>query len=464
MLEKTLNYFKEISQIPRCSKNEENIRNFLINWSKSKWFSYKTDKIWNLAIYVDWSWKSKNSEKILLQAHMDMVCVKTKDSNHDFKKDPIQVIEKAWLLKAKETSLWADNGIWIAMAMALSESENHPYLELLFTVDEEKWMSWALNLDPSLISAKKLINLDTEDEWEICISSAWWSRLSLNQKLQTKTADKNIYKISVTWFSWGHSGVDINSKKWNAIEFIFLLLDNLKLNYDIVSISWWDAENAIPRNAEIILSTIYKDKQLELIIKSFSEFYKSEFEEEKLDFKLENLEWEYESIENTKDLKNAILAYTSWVYTYSEDIEGLPKTSLNLWLISLEKWKLNIEYLLRSSSDKELNHLKDSLLEAFKDRGFALEEKDPYPGWSQAKDSKFVLEFKDIYEKVIKKDVKILWYHAGLECWAIVSKLWDWAEALSIWPSIVNPHTTNEYCDISSVEKILNLMSLYLER
>ncbi len=462
MLKKILENFGKISSIPRCSFHEYKILNFFKTWAEEKWFNYKTDKAWNIVIYVPWT-KWRESEKpIILQGHMDMVCVKDKNSNHDFEIDWVKIIKNWNIITADKTTLWADNGIWLAIAMYLSEIENHPPLEFLITSSEEVGLIGALNLDSSLLKWKKLINIDTEDLWEICVSSAGWVRIDISKKFNTKKSNyKQAYKIVLWWMKWGHSGVEIDKNRWNAIYsfFEFLNQNDLDLAYFQAGV----ADNAIPKELEaIVYSDFNLKEELELLVKDIKENYDAP----EIFYKIEKIGYDGEVIENLQKLINAVLNTKVWIIKMSDKIENLVRASNNLWILNIKDWEIKIIYMPRSSSKEDLEEIKNKIKTNFS--WFDINISSEYPGWEENPDSDFIQDMKKIYDEVLHNNKldksEIVAYHAWLECWALVEKLWDNVQAISIWPTIKWAHTTEESCDLNSVEIIWNVLKNYLSK
>ena len=466
MLQKILNNFKEISKVPRCSFNQEKILEFFKNWAKSLNFEYKVDNAKNIVIYVPATKWRENDETIILQNHMDMVCVKDNDSNHCFEKDSIEIIEKDWWISANKTTLWADNWMWLAIAMYLSEIKNHPKLEILVTSWEEVGLIWALALDASMLSGKKLINIDTEDLWEICVSSAWWLRIDIEKELNfSELKNKNIFKLFIWWMKWWHSGIEINKNRWNAIFSFLEFLNDYKDNFEIIEIKWWVADNAIPKELEVIIS-LENEENFKQQLDLFLEKIKNNFDAPEVFYNLKphltspqrrGIEWKI-----FKKLIKPVLETKIWVLEMSKNIENLVKTSINLWEFSIKDWKIKICYMPRSSDKNDLEKIKNNISENFTD--FKIIFWDEYPWWEENPNSDFVKEISEIYKKNNNWKAEILAYHAGLECGALVEKLWWNIQAISIWPTIKNAHTTKEMCELKSVEIIAKILIEYLWR
>ncbi len=483
MLKNTLKYFYEISKIPRCSKKEEKIREYLVSWAWKNNLEYKIDKMWNLLVLVEASETREKEEGICLQGHIDMVCVKSKNSWHDFSKDEIKVSEKDWFLVAENTTLWADNGVWIAISMAAIHLQNHPKLELLFTVDEEKWMSWALGLEENFINSKRLINLDTEDEGEITIASAWWVRMEIKKNIWEKNISlKNIFKINILGLKWWHSWIEIHKVKIDAITLFFELLENLKEDFELVKINSWVAENAISNSLEAVFWINLEEEKLKNFLEKFEKESREKFLEENLKIvlkkslspesslpdrekgaaKIEKSIW----IKNSKKLMISILSDKTGVYKMSGQIKDFVISSQNLWILELENWNIQMQFLLRSSLLEDLEKLienkKENFWELFWEENIL--EKDKYLGWQENSNSELLKLTKNSYEKIYGKKVKILWVHAGLECWTIVSKMKKESEAVSIWPNLFWAHTTEERCEIKSIELICEIVKDILKK
>ncbi len=449
-----MEYFMELATIPRPSKKEEKVRERLILRSQNIWYEYKIDKIGNIVIYVPSTSWNENAETIILQAHMDMVCVKDLDSEHNFDEDSIKVLNDWIWITADKTTLWADNWIWLAMCLAATHLENHPKLELLFTVDEEQGMSWALQLDESMLSWKKFINLDTEDEWEVCISSAWGWRINVTYQTTNESMnqpDYQAYKITLDWMQWGHSWVDIDKKRWSAIIAMIHLLSSFSWWIELVWIDWWVADNAIPSNctANILLTNLEEFNAYSSI---FLVSLKEEFDCPDVFLEIDTINAN-NVIVNGISLLQSFLGLEQWVISMSESIKWLVQTSLNLWVIETTNTWLDLTYAPRSSVMTELDGAINKVTLLHKNNWASVKVRSRYPGRQENPKNPLVLDLVKHYWEVLGYKPSIVAYHAWLECWAIVEKLWDWAQAVSFWPTIKDPHSTSERCLLSSVEK-----------
>ncbi len=461
--DKIYEIFKQISSIPRCSQKEQKVLQYLKKWSENNWFDYNVDNIWNIIINVpsnNWS-----KDWYVLQAHQDMVCIKTKQSKHNFDKDPINILIKDdWLISDWWTTLWADNWIWIAIALYVAKYCKHPNLQLLFTVAEEVWLVWADNLDSSFIKYKRIINLDSEDFWEICIGSAGWLEveISWNYLKSKEIFENNVYQIFVSWLKWWHSWVDIDKNRWNilfeSVNFLNSYLDKFKL----VNFKWWIASNAIPNEVEFVIYT--KDiEHLSKKLDKFKNYLQNTFDTNKVLINIKKLtDKKFNVMADTfvNKLFNVILNIKNWVYKYSDYIPGLVKTSNNLWILNLINWDVQIVYMARSSDLLELDSIEKNIISKFSWIWLLAKTNNKFWGREENPNSDLVNNFLEIYKNYA--DVKLKSYHAWLECWVLVEKIWSWTQAISIWPTILNAHTVNEKCDIMSVEKITQILIDFL--
>lgn len=462
-MSQTLKYFQEITHYPRPSKKEEKIREFLIDFFSNKWFEKKVDKTGNLIVYVP-AKNSDSKETVILQSHMDMVCVKTADSNHDFSKDPIQTYEKDWYMYAINTTLWADNGIWIAYCMAVIDFPSYPAMELVFTIDEEAGMSGILWLDFSLLSWTKIINLDSEDEDEICISSAGWSVFTTSKSLNFIKWNFPQYSLELFWMKWWHSGVEIHKNRWNAIKVLTSFISKYKNDLELSSINSWVASNVIPSKLNCIL-WISDAEDFKKEFSAHIETCKNTFDCPEIDFKIiknnENLQILEKWIEILKDLDKI----QDWVYSMSQKIEWLVQTSMNFWIIKTVWNTLENTYMARSSDNMELEELKENTCNYLGNIWFEISASRATPGWQDDPNSLLVQIAKEEAEKILWKAPHIRAIHAWLECGALVSWLNNpKVNAISIGPNIQFVHSTEERVEIESVKKIEKILEWILAR
>lgn len=458
----TIGYFKQITTYPRPSKDEDKIRDFLIKFFSSNWYKYIVDNVGNLVVYIP-AKNSNSKETIILQSHLDMVCVKNPDSKHDFFVDPIEFYEKDGFICAKNTTLGADNGIWVALSMSAIHFDKHPSLELVFTIDEEAWMSWIMWLDYELLKWTKIINLDSEEEDMICISSAWWIGIISKKKLDFIEWKFSKYDVEIFGMKWWHSWVEIDKNRWNAIKIFFDFLTNYEDDIEIYKLNSWIAPNVIPNkiSATLWISDIgfFEDS-----LKRYLNKLKNIFDCPELSFNITENNEKLLCVNKWIEIIRILQEIKDWIYTMSQKIDWLVQTSINLWISKIENWYIENTYLLRSSDNTELQELKNNVEQILTNKGFNLEFDRWYPGWQDDPNSHLLSVAKNEFEKVIWKKPQIVAIHAWLECWVLVSGLNNKkVNAISIWPNIYNVHSTEEKVEIESVERIEKILAWILE-
>lgn len=462
-MSQTLEYFKEITKYPRPSKKEEKIRKFLIEFFSSKWYEYTVDATGNLIVYVP-AKNTTSEETIILQAHMDMVCVKTPESTHDFLRDAIDYYEKDGYLYAKDTTLWADNGIGIALAMSAIDFEKHPKMELVFTIDEEDGMTGVEGLDFSLLSWTKILNLDSEDEDEICISSAGGIGVLGSKKIEYIQGKLSKYTVEISGMKGGHSGVEIDKKRGNAIVSLLQFLSQYNENIELYDIFSGVASNVIPSKVKAVL-WMENIKNFESELQNFLQTIKAEFDCPDISYLITQNNEEKLAIKNGVEIFKTLSKIQDGVYSMSEKIPGLVQTSMNLWILKIEEGILKNTYLARSSKNEELKNLFENTKDYLEKNGFEVGFDRGYPGWQDAPDSELLQIAKNEFEKVLGKTPKVTAIHAWLECGALVSGLKkSWVNAISIGPNCDFVHSIKERVEISSVEKLERILKGILEQ
>ena len=389
-----------------------------------------------------------------------MVCEKTKDSKHDFTKDPIKLVYEGDWLKADNTTLGADNGIAIAMGLvaALDKSIPHPPLELLFTVDEETGLVGANELKSGFIKGKILLNLDSEDEGVFTVGCAGGKHTFVTLPLEYSNVPGNYlaFKLVAGGMKGGHSGVDIKEERANAIKILTRALAQLKGKIRLVNVTGGTAHNAIPRDAEAVLFVPENsEKSLKKIIKDFEKSVKAEFvnTEPNLMLKIEKFtpaDNRAMTSEITDKVINLLYALPHGVTAMSTDIEGLVETSNNLANVKIEKGNFKILASQRSSVMSRLTDICNQIESAAFLAGADAETSKGYPAWEPNMDSPLLDKCKKLYKKMYKKDPVIEVIHAGLECGIIGSK-YPGMDMISFGPTIKNPHSPDECINIETI-------------
>ena len=452
-------YFEEISQIPRGSGNEKEISNYLKKFGEDLGLETIQDEYLNIIIRKPATKGYENAPCVMIQGHMDMVCEKNKDTDHDFTKDPLKLRLEDGMIYATGTTLGADNGIAVAMGMAIlsDNSIEHPEIEFLVTVDEEAGMSGAMNLDGSQLKAKYILNLDSEEEGYILVSCAGGAtaKSTLPIEYTNISGDKVGLAIDIKGLLGGHSGMDIIKQRGNSNKLLGRLLNLLSIDYDLAKVSGGSKNNAIPRESECIIA-VNKNSvdEVKKQISDIEKIFKNELKTSDPGLVIEVSEADVEKVFTPEFKDKVIKMYNlmpNGVQTMSMDIEGLVESSTNLGVVVNSDNDILFESAVRSSvstlKDDILNRM-DLLTQSLKG-SFKVESS--YPAWEYAKGSKLEEICIEAYEKLTGKKPTIMALHAGLECGLLLSKM-NGAEAISFGPDMFDVHTPNEHLDVKSTE------------
>ena len=464
-LQLVFKYFSQISKIPRGSGNEKAISDYLVSEAKRLGLEVIQDKALNVIIKKPGTKGYENSPGVILQGHMDMVCEKNKDTVHDFTKDEIKLRVEGDYLYATGTTLGADNGIAVAMGLALLACDDtpHPPLEVLYTVNEEVSMIGAMKLDGSIFKGRYIINVDSEEEGKITVSCAGGvtAIITIDKEYKEVSSSKTAYNIGIKGLQGGHSGMEIDKKRGNSNVLMGRVLNHICKNgisYDLVSIHGGLKNNAIPRESECVILIDDNNKEaLQKEIGNILDIFKNELKTSDPGVILEcNKGEETYDKALSDDVKNKIIGVLNLmprgIQTMSPDIEGLVESSTNLGVVVTNDNDIKFEFATRSSvkSLKEDLNYRMELLSKF--MGVKLDLEDDYPEWEYAKNSKLEKICEDTYEEITGKKPEIVALHAGLECGLLLDAI-KGAEAVSIGPDLFDVHTPNEHLSISSTEK-----------
>ena len=460
--ERVFYHFEEISKIPRESYNEKAISDYLVEFGKKLNLETYQDKYYNVILRRKASEGYEDAPGIIIQGHMDMVCEKENDSNHDFKKDPIDLVVDGNRLKANKTTLGGDNGIAIAMGMAILEDESIKCgtIELLATTSEEIDLNGALSLEPNILKGKMLINIDSEDEGVITVGSAGGVEIDILLPIERETlSDVNLYTLSLEKLQGGHSGVEINQKRGNSNKILVEVLQNLKAltDYSLVEVFGGSKDNAIPRSGKVVLAS---SKDIKDIISKVADEVKAKyisFEPEMI-FALETTTSKEISVLSNKSLDSYIktieelpTGVNTWMKEYPEIVES----SDNLAIVKTLDENINIIISLRSSDPEVLKELREKISNILKENNALFEFSAGYPEWKFRAESKLRDKALEVYKKLYNKDMKVEVIHAGLECGAISQNYPD-IDFISVGPNLRDVHTPSEYLEIDSTERVYN--------
>lgn len=441
-------YFKKLMGIPRPSGFEKEVSDYLVETGKKLGLETYQDEYLNVILKRCASKGYEDAPKVVLQGHMDMVGSKLSGSNHDFTKDPIIPVVKNGFLMAKDTTLGADNGIAIAMALAIMEDENYigPQIELLVTTEEETSMKGALKLSDKVLEGDYLINIDSEEEGILTVGSAGGLTVFIEEDIEND-GDKEGFEIKVHGLKGGHSGMQIHEDRGNAVKILGSFLAELK----DISIGEFDCgtlDNVIPSEGfvKVYGSDIEElEKAKEKTISKYSKLLGE------LQIKIVKTTGQSYSEEQSQRLIKAINELPTGVNSFMND--GTVESSNNLAFIKEEDGKLKSEISLRSSENHVLENLKRKITKVLDDSGFDYEIGARYPSWEYKEDSHLRTLAQDVYKKMEGKDFKTIVIHAGLECGAIYEKYPN-MDIISIGPNITGAHSVKERLEIKSVERV----------
>jgi len=458
------NFFHEITQIPRPSKKEERIIAYLKDFGKNHNLSTRIDEAGNVLISKPATAGYEKNKTVILQSHIDMVCEKNSDVVHNFDTDPIQTyIDGDWL-KAKGTTLGADNGIGMSMMLAILASTdlNHPSLECLFTVDEETGLTGAFALKQNFLSGEVLINLDSEDDGEIFVGCAGGIDTVAKLSYKTEKTPEHYFgfTVSVKGLQGGHSGDDIDKGLGNANKIVnrFLWSLNKKMDLRLFGFDGGNLRNAIPREAAATACVPFSEKEN---IRVLFNHYVNDLEIEIGDVEPKMmLTLESEALqENVLDKKtsnallNALYACPHGVIAMSRDMPGLVETSNNLASVKMKEGNiLEITTSQRSSVDSSKHDIKQQVEATFALTGAAVSHGDGYPGWKPNLKSDILRVATDSYVKLHNEQPKVRAIHAGLECGLFLEK-YPFLDMISIGPTMKGVHSPDERLSISATQK-----------
>lgn len=461
--------FHALTQIPRPSGHTQQVAEFLVNFGREHGADAFIDQAGNVVMRVAATPGYEDHPTVVLQAHMDMVPQKTKDSTHNFETDPIETwVDGEWL-RAKDTTLGADDGMGVATAMAIVEDKTlqHGPLEVLITRDEETGMYGAFELTPDTLKAKYMLNLDSETDGEITIGCAGGLDVVCTMEYQEMNVEPEgmvAYTIAVKGLLGGHSGLEINEGRANAIKLLARVL-YAAVGTGLAHLSTWhggNMRNAIPRDGEaVVLVPQHKEEEFCQLVDKCCQTFNHEYadiEKQGIQLtatKLADIPTKAVPDDIQENLISAVLAAQDGVMRNIPTIPSIVETSSNLAIISIADGKASVQILARSSQDSMKQYLCNGLKACFAMAGMKVKFEGGYSGWQSNTKSPLVETMSSVYEKLNGERPKILVVHAGLECGIIGPKYPD-MDMASIGPTLLSPHTPSERCYIPSVGKFYN--------
>lgn len=465
--------FYAITQIPRPSKHEEKVVEYLINFGKRLDLETEKDTIGNVIIRKPATAGFENRKTTVLQSHVDMVPQKNSHIDFDFLTQPITTyIDGDWIT-AKDTTLGADNGIGTAAMMAVLEASDieHGPIEALFTIDEETGMGGAFNLQPDFVKADIMLNLDSEDEGELYVGCAGGLNVSGIYRYQEEEIPQSdlAYQLAITGLKGGHSGIDINTGRANANKLLFRFLKFAipELEARLASVNGGSLRNAIPREAFAVI-TIPEDAEQELIdaVADFEAIYKAEFSnvESNISFIATPCDmpsgWIPEMVQD--DVVHAVIALHNGVYRMDQSMPSVVESSNNVAIVQSEGDKLEIRCLTRASLETTKAQLASELESVFSLSGAFCKSNGDYPGWAPNPDSEILSIMQKTYQNKYGKIPEVKAIHAGLEC-GIIGATYPNMDMISFGPTIRFPHSPDEKVHIKSVEQFWEWLTATLK-
>lgn len=470
-------HFTAILSIPHESKNEEKLRTYVIECAARHNCQTKVDSTGNVVVRIPGSSGREQEPVIVLQSHLDMVCVKLPEKVHNFTTDPVPVRIEGDRLIGDGTTLGADNGIGVAIMLAVMDdtSLSHGPLELLFTVDEEAGMSGAHHLEPGFIEGRRLINLDTEEWGEFYISCAGGGDAVVTLPINRTDfpEGRKVFKLRIEGLKGGHSGVDINRGRLSAIKVLSRLLwhINRRFNMDLIKLQGGSKRNVIASEAEaLFILENTSEEELNRFLMPLAEIIRNEHSssETNMSLSLQVLDATagmrimlHLSTEKTLDLLQAL---PHGVLAMSADVAGLVETSCNLGVLKTDDHSIQAVLLCRSAITSKVEASRDMIEAIVKLAGGSVERPLGYPGWKPNPNSELLAMAQKVYNRQFGKEASVKAIHAGLEC-GIIGEKYPGIDMLSIGPDISGAHTVGENVSVSSVEKFWSfLKSLLAEK
>lgn len=462
---KVFEYFQKICSIPHGSTNERALSDYCVKFAKERSLEYYQDELYNVIIIKEASKGYADRPAVIIQGHLDMVCEKEDGSTADFEKDGIRLMVTDGYIHADKTTLGGDDGIAIAYALALLDSDEieHPRIEAVFTVCEELGMEGAQGIDLSMLSGRMLLNLDSEEEGCVITSCAGGCHVECRLKVDFQKCEySTLLNIEISGLTGGHSGCEIHKGRANAnvvMGKLLLFLLEKGIDFGICQISGGKKDNAIPVNSSVVIGT-NDDAAVQKAAGEFQTLVRDEYGMTDPGMKITVGECQDGSRSDIKvlsaDSSNSLIelinALPNGVIEMSKDIDGMVETSLNFGIINMQGGEAVLHYLPRSSKEAELDKLVSRMKTICEKSGADIEVSSRYPAWEYVQDSKLRQNMSDIYKRLYGKELRFESIHAGVECGILASKIKD-LDGVSFGPDILDIHTPRERMSIASVQR-----------
>lgn len=456
-------YFEEICKIPHPSYKEGKISDYLVAFAKERNLEVYQDDLKNVVIIKEATKGYEDAEPIILQGHMDMVCEKEPECSIDFENDPLELQIEGDYISAKGTTLGGDDGIAVAYALAILDSDTieHPRLEVVLTVSEEVGMDGATGIDLSMLKGKKVLNLDSEEEGHMLASCAGGCTTVCRLPVEFEKKTGEAFEIHISGLLGGHSGGEIDKERANANllmgRFFLRLVE--KMPFSVVTLEGGTKDNAIPRESKAkVLVAAEHTEILKKKAAEYQEILSKEYQSSDKDICIKVIglgraEEMAMSEASTKKVTALLVHLPAGVQRMSMDIEGLVETSLNLGILYTEEDAVVLKYSVRSSVKTQKEYLVEKLKSFTELLGGSISVYGDYPAWEYKKDSRLREDMVAIYERMYGKKPSVEAIHAGLECGILSGKIPD-MDAVSIGPDMIDIHTTGEKLCISSTKRV----------
>ncbi len=460
---RVFNIFEDICAIPHGSGNESGVAEYIVDFAAKRGIEAQVDALGNVFLTKPAAAGCENLEPVLLQGHTDMVCEKNSDVEHDFLSDGLKLFYRDGYIGAEGTTLGADNGIAVAFMLALLDEETKPEIEMLFTVCEETGLEGARGFDTDKITAKRMINLDSEEDMAVTAGCAGGHRTDVEIPFE-REGEVCAYKLAIKGLMGGHSGADINSGRVSAVTLMGRLLTKLysECGISLIDITCAGKDNAIARECYATLGIDGNEKDVIEAIMRFEESVKKELCALDAGFTvtLEDAEGKAVAIDRAAAEKiiGFMCAVKTGVIKMSNDIAGLVEFSRNLGIIETVEGKVIFSFSTRSSLEAQLDASQRELDIFGKMLGAEVSHHSRYPGWEYAQKSPLREEYIDVHERLFGTRPTVGVIHAGLECGIISSKTGGRLDIISVGPNLIDIHSPKERADVASCQKIYDIL------
>lgn len=469
--ERVFYYFERLASIPHGSGNTRQISDFCVNFATEHNLEYYRDNLNNVIIIKPATAGRDNEEPIIIQGHMDMVCEKAPGCNKDMNSEGLELFVDGDLVGARDTTLGGDDGIAVAMALAILEDNelSHPRLEAIFTVDEETGMYGAAGIDVSMLKGHTMLNIDSEKEGIFTVSCAGGVRTECILPVKRKQTDSQIFRLHLKGLTGGHSGIEINRGRATSNKLMAVILNKLyeEHPFRLVSVKGGLKDNAIPADTVAILACNETVETLKAAVDEIAGllFRPYKYTDPNMSISVTECDCDMEPMvtDITENALRLLYVLPEGIVKMSSDVEGLVQTSLNMGILNTTKDELVFSYCVRSSVDEEKQALVSSMKDTVTGFGGRVENYGDYNGWKYRKDSVLREVCLNTYRDLFHKDAEIEAVHAGVECGIFSGKIPN-LDCISYGPDLFEIHTCRERMSISSVKRVYDMTRTIIER